>query len=73
MDLLLVIIASYFIISKTKLEWALVIILALGTSLFQANKFFENSYLIPNMYDGALALSILLFARFYSRKIKTKS
>lgn len=70
MDLLLVIIASYFIISKTKLEWALVIILALGTSLFQANKFFENSYLIPNMYDGALALSILLFARFYSRKIK---
>lgn len=70
MDLLLLIIASFLIIRETKLEWALVIVLALGTSLFQANKFFENSYLIPNMSDGSLILTILLYIKFYSRKAK---
>ena len=64
MDLLLIIIASYFIINKTKLEWALVIIMALGTNLFQASKIFKGILLFPNITDAALLLIILLFFIF---------
>ena len=61
MDILLVVIASYFILNKVKLEWALVIIMALGTNLFQASKVFKDFLYIPNIQDGALILILLMF------------
>lgn len=71
MDILLVVIASFFIIRRQKLEWALVIIMALGTNMFQVSKIFKDSMLIPNMTDGALILILLMFILFKNRKTDT--
>lgn len=63
MDLLLLIIASVFIVRKKKLEWVLVIAMALGSSLFQADKFFEGMYVIPNMHDGTFIILLFLYIK----------
>lgn len=67
MDILLVVTASLFIIRRQKLEWALVIIMALGTNLFQASKVFKDFLYIPNIQDGALILILLMFI-LYNKK-----
>ena len=68
MDLLLLVIALLYIIRNRKTEWVLTIMLALGTNLFQAWKFFANAMLIPNMYDGALVILLALLIKYRNNK-----
>ena len=68
MDLLLFLISVYLIYINKKLEWVLLIILCLATNFFSLKYFFLGTYLIPNMYDGGLILTILLYFRLLKRK-----
>lgn len=69
MDLLLLAIALFYIITNRKTEWVLTIMLALGTNLFQAWKFFADAMLIPNMYDGALVILLALLIKYWNKKL----
>lgn len=69
MDILLVALASFFILKRCKLEWALVITMALGTNMFHFSKIFSNMLLIPNTSDGALVLILLMFICYKNKKI----
>lgn len=59
MDILLILLALLFIALK-KMEWVLVIIMALCTNLFNAGSIVEHTFILPQQTDGALFLIILL-------------
>ena len=61
MDLLLVLLALSLIFLNKKMEWVLVIIMALCTNLFLLGTFVENVCIFPQLTDGALCLVMLLF------------
>ncbi|MBR3982111.1 MAG: O-antigen ligase family protein [Bacteroidaceae bacterium] len=69
MDILLVALASFFILRKRKLEWTLVIIMALGTNLFHFSKFFNDYLFIPNTTDGALLLILLISFCYRNKRV----
>ena len=61
MDLLLVLLALLLIFLNKKMEWVLVIIMALCTDLFLLGSLVENVCIFPQLTDGALCLVMLLF------------
>ena len=69
MDILLVALASFFILRRWKLEWALVFTMALGTNMFHFGKIFSNLLYIPNTRDGALILILLMFIWYKNKKV----
>lgn len=68
MDILLLLFALFLIATNNKQEWVLTIMLALCTNLFQASKFFSDFIFIPNMYDGALIITIALLINYWNRR-----